>query len=781
MQRLTITERLTLVVAIPMLIVLALLVKLMLEKDTLARHSADTLPIVELSRVASVVVHELQKERGASSGFISAKGEGAFRDLMARQRLATDNMLKTWAPAREAARQVGASDALAQRINQIDAGIDRIAGHRASVDALAVGAPQNLAFYTGLIETMIAVGGDLVAQVEQRTIASDINAYRLFMLAKEKAGLERAVGSAMFTEGKFNPDRYRVFSQVVAEQNLLFREFEAASLPQYRTLLARTVAGPDVDTVMKWREVGLAVAKTGSTEGVAGPEWFAKTTARIDQLKKVEDELGASILAHAEVIASTSRTEFWLTLVSELAIVLIVLLLVVVVTRSMARPLARAANAIARIASGDTSVEVPPKLDDRSEVGQISNATGVFLAAVIERQHLEANRIQAEARDTQLRIAVLAEMASSVETATERGMGRIVAGTDTLREKAEAMTAKLTSVGEATASVAAKARDSRSVNAEAAQLSDQVAQAIGEIARQVATGTRISAEAVEKARESRETIDDLARAAQEIGSFVEMISQIANQTNLLALNATIEAARAGEAGRGFAIVASEVKALAQQTNRSTEQISAKVGQIQLTTRDAVGALAGISQSIETFSSVSNAIAAAMEEQRAATEGFAQAVNQSSASVTEVAASIGEITGMAAESVAHAREVAAVAGEMLKASDALRSEIPSIVREATQQAERRSSERMQPPANGLIELTVNGKTIRTRFSNISAGGLKIQATDGLRAGPRVRVRLHDGVAIDGHVAWCHDGEAGIAFDEAFAGAANYVTGADARAA
>src|SRR5207253_10906343 len=134
-------------------------------------------------------------------------------------------------------------------------------------------------------------------------------------------------------------------------------------------------------------------------------------------------------------------------------------------------------------------------------------------------------------------------------------------------------------------------------------------------------------------------ITELSSAASRIGDVVKMITAIAEQTNLLALNATIEAARAGEAGRGFAVVASEVKALASQTAKATDEIGTQIAAMQTATQDSVGAIKEIGGTIGRIAEIATTIAAAVEEQGATTQEIARNVQQAAHGTSEVAGSI----------------------------------------------------------------------------------------------------------------------------------------------
>jgi methyl-accepting chemotaxis protein len=166
----------------------------------------------------------------------------------------------------------------------------------------------------------------------------------------------------------------------------------------------------------------------------------------------------------------------------------------------------------------------------------------------------------------------------------------------------------------------------------------------------------------------------LSKAATRIGDVVELINTIAGQTNLLALNATIEAARAGEAGRGFAVVASEVKALAEQTAKATGEIGQQISGIQVATQESVNAIKEISSTIERLSEISSTIAAAVEEQGAATHEISRNVQQAARGTQQVSANITDVERGAAETGSASTQVLAAAQALSGDSSRLKQEV-----------------------------------------------------------------------------------------------------------
>jgi len=201
---------------------------------------------------------------------------------------------------------------------------------------------------------------------------------------------------------------------------------------------------------------------------------------------------------------------------------------------------------------------------------------------------------------------------------------------------------------------------------------------VSEIGRQVQESSDIASQAVKQAQQTDARINELSQAAGRIGDVVKLITAIAEQTNLLALNATIEAARAGEAGRGFAVVASEVKQLASQTAKATEEISAQIASMQTATQESVGAIKEIGGTIGRISEIAGAIAAAVQEQGAATGEIARNVGEAAKGTAEVASNITEVNRGAGETGSASAQVLSSAQSLSAESNHLKAEVEKFL-------------------------------------------------------------------------------------------------------
>ena len=426
--------------------------------------------------------------------------------------------------------------------------------------------------------------------------------------------------------------------------------------------------------------------------------------------------------------------------------------------RSIARPIAEVAATIDAIAYAEMA-QAPLAPPRRGELSRLQAATERLAEILGERQRRELVHNDLDRTWQAARRQHLSSLAHHVEQATEIGVQPIVNGAAALQFKAEDMVAALDAVRAAFDETAAAAESSRALNQAAGRLSDQVTQAIDDISAQVTRGSSLGREAVARANASRRTIDALAKAADQIGDIVGVINQIAAQTNLLALNATIEAARAGEAGRGFSVVAGEVKTLATRTAASTQRIGVKVAEIQSATREAVAALSGIAEAIDQLSGVTQSVSAAIAQQRAATADLSCNARENSAACTDVAGRMAGVAGMVERSRATARNVSAVAIDMQATSLNLCGEIPEIVRNAVT-ADLREHPRYD--VDLCARLDYNGSVSEVAVRDISEGGARIGATRALSIGAEIALTFPGMKPIAGRIIRTEPGNCGISF-------------------
>jgi methyl-accepting chemotaxis protein len=359
-----------------------------------------------------------------------------------------------------------------------------------------------------------------------------------------------------------------------------------------------------------------------------------------------------------------------------LAILLLAGVVGVLSARRLAGPLVGLAEAMAALAAGRATGAVPGE-GRRDEIGRMAGTVLVFRDAMDERARLEA-AAAAERAGRERRHAAMAEAMRGFAVSINAMVGTLGTAAEAMRRAAGDMAEASARTREGTAASSASARGSAENLGAVAAATEELTASVGEITRRVAESATAAGVAVERAGATDTTVRGLAEAAGGIGDVVRLIADIAGRTNLLALNATIEAARAGDAGKGFAVVASEVKQLAAQTARATEDISRQVSAIQGVTNEAVGAIGEVAVAIEKVGGVSTAIAAAVEEQGAATAEISERVAGVARQTDQFTAEITEVARMAERSGAAGAEVLAASAEVARVSGALRAEVDAFL-------------------------------------------------------------------------------------------------------
>ncbi|MBC7580150.1 MAG: methyl-accepting chemotaxis protein [Tardiphaga sp.] len=342
--------------------------------------------------------------------------------------------------------------------------------------------------------------------------------------------------------------------------------------------------------------------------------------------------------------------------------------------RSISKPMIAMCAAMRQLAAGDFDV-VLPGLGRRDELGDMASAVEEFKVQAVAKAESDA-----AANDEHNRSASAARRSELIRFADdfESAVGAIVSNVSASAGQLESAASTLTRTAETTEGlsgrVAGASEEASSNMQSGATATEELSQSVTEIGRQVQTSSRIADNAVAQAVQTDARINELSRAAQRIGDVVNLITAIAEQTNLLALNATIEAARAGEAGRGFAVVASEVKSLASQTAKATDEISAQIAGMQSATQESVTAIKQIGNTIGEISSIATQIASAVEQQSAATREIAQNVQRVAHGTQQVAGDITAVNRGATETGAASEQVLNSAQSLSSESTRLRAEL-----------------------------------------------------------------------------------------------------------
>jgi methyl-accepting chemotaxis protein len=348
----------------------------------------------------------------------------------------------------------------------------------------------------------------------------------------------------------------------------------------------------------------------------------------------------------------------------------------VYLVRDVSNGIASIVKPMQALGQGDLSVEIPHR-GEKTEIGLMADALQVFKEALIAKRAAD----EAAAKDAEAKI----ERGRRVDNITqdfEQMIGEIVQTVASASSQLESSAGTLSSTADRSQSLAtavAAASEEASTNVQSvASATEEMASSVNEISRQVQDSARMASDAVGQARSTTERVSELSKAATRIGDVVELINTIAGQTNLLALNATIEAARAGEAGRGFAVVASEVKALAEQTAKATGEIGQQINGIQAATQDSVNAIKEISGTIEKLAEISSTIAAAVEEQGAATQENSRNVQQAAEGTQQVSSNITDVQRGATETGSASSQVLAAAKTLSGDSGRLKTEVSKFL-------------------------------------------------------------------------------------------------------
>ena len=526
-----------------------------------------------------------------------------------------------------------------------------------------------------LIAILDRISSLLAAEVNHQDATID----QLLMIKQAAWLLRNAGGEASLAisngllASRMTPETRRSYDKIVGGIDIAWKALELASggmqLPPAvsAALASNKSAYFDLQYVALRDRLADALTR-GEKPEMTGDQWSPHSVARLNTAVAVADaalEAAKTYIAdqHAAALRSLILQLFFL--VAAIAFSCGALLMV---GRRAIKPLHDIRDAMLKVAGGDLAVETGYGVR-KDEIGALAGALEAFKQQAADKLKIEAQERERNAR-TAARQRAIENYVGEFETTVRMSLRELGEASGTMRSTSSDLTAVSRKTNERV-EVAQKASSEASLSVESvASASEELSASINDISQQAAHAAGIASRAVNEASRTDGTVQGLAKSAARIGEVVVLINTIAAQTNLLALNATIEAARAGEAGRGFAVVASEVKSLASQTAKSTDEISGQISDIQKVAGDAIDAIKRIGSIIGEVNEVATAIAAAVQEQGAATQEITRSTQYAAQGTKNVSENMigvktdADASASAAENVKQASETLETQSEHL---------------------------------------------------------------------------------------------------------------------
>ena len=655
-KHLSLKSRLLLIATVPIVVMLILAILGAWQKhaEYQARLRAETL--VNLVIDFGEIAHELQKERGMSSGFLNSKGS-KFADTLPAQRNQSDAAISR---ANENIRRVDPASVgpgYIKLLESIGQPLAELANKRAQISSLSLEPKESFRFYSETISQLLEISARTGNQMPSSKLARLSNAKQALLFLKERNGQERALVTGGFSAGQLSTAEFNAFQTLLGDQATYLRTTITYSSPEQEKLLREKLAEPIVAELagieQMIRDKGPNSPLTYSPEN-----WFAKITTKIDLLRQVEESYTKDIQKEIAADMAQYRNAF-VTYISLLVLAIgLTLWICLAVVRNLIRTIGGepeyAAIIAQRIATGDLSAEIPVT----------SNDTSSLLASMKKMQDGLRELIEQIVVAT-VQLAGYAKQLSASSHQVREATNQQTDAASSVAATVEEMAVSIEHISGNTEEVNKSAIESKRMADEGENFAQKTISEMHKI--------------VDNVNQSSTFMHTLDEQSHKIAAIVNVIKEIADQTNLLALNAAIEAARAGEQGRGFAVVADEVRKLAERTKLSTEDIAAMIEAIRSGTSQAADSMTQgtvmFNEGMELVSHTGNSMATihgSTDKVLAALDDISTSLREQSHANSEIAKSVENIARMSESNYASVCDVVSSADQLQSLSETLRN-------------------------------------------------------------------------------------------------------------
>ncbi|MAC84822.1 MAG: chemotaxis protein [Arcobacter sp.] len=639
LKRLSVENKMRLLVIFPLIFIIGLslfITTTSYKKEVKLKNVKD---LIVLNTKISLLLHETQKERGASAGYLGSKGK-KFKDILEKQRNLTNERIEEFKTYLNGFSYYPSKGK--ETINKVLDDLSKIQKLRSGIDKLEIKAKNAIGFYTNLNANLLYFIAKSSLIAEDELIIKNITAYYNFLMSKERAGIERAVGSNVFAEGTFAPGVFLKFLTLINEQDAYIKSFYVYN-SEKEEYVREKFKNPIVDEVQRMRDILLSYDENRDIVFDVEPTyWFTTITKKINILKEVDDYLSKSIIKEISEIEENEYNKMLLIAILSIVIITIVLLFVIFFIGSINRGIDKIYYGIEdfiKYLNKEVNEVEYIKLGTKGSLGNLAKMINSNIdrmngnlekdllcvgEATITLDKVEKGyyscRVKSVAANPQVRILantinkmldnqqkVINDILKVLDEYTNYNYLSVI-NTKDLNGESLQMVEGINGLGESITSMLVENKvngetlqkgsnqllknvdELNTASNDAAARLEETAAAVEEISSNINSSSQniaqmaknaneltISANDGEKlANKTVSSMDDINTQVSAINEAITVIDQIAFQTNILSLNAAVEAATAGEAGKGFAVVAQEVRNLASRSAEAANEIKTLV-------------------------------------------------------------------------------------------------------------------------------------------------------------------------------------------------------------